>query len=780
MQCAFFFIIRYNKININNMDPNQTIAIRTRFEAFMRSLITPEISYMIDHYINTKNTEGHVMFKYGGRAWRNVVSPLVPIATMSPFEHACFLEGNYDLMLFPNSKISLTSVIDFFQTVIQQAIVIRFEAMHTEGYPGLINHSKKRIYKLRTYIESEDKQRTISNGFAYHLVLEVINPEIKGHELTVGDNPDRSILYFEISNNLLKDIELFRHIAISRRERTFLSPIGLLLVSSLLLVDREVEKGMSVDSVRNDYMERVIIPSIMANDTGPAFGREIASIENLYNILFIRSFNIIFNLDGPVTLYKNAQSVIMQKAFKTYRTTVTMPDHTQLAYNTFMEQYNTRLLDSPCGGNTHMPDMPSFRILINWMLIMFGVSGNDTYRFEKSGGDAIRFYLPTEITSTTDIDTKLFYSGTEKKTIQNKILLVVMVLLIFMEKSGYFRIDPFIIIVTFGNSQYKITFDTTSQLHLLSCRFLPYFMVPLISIDVRIKCNVEYELALPGFITDEPPIVLGWHYTNPILDVAFNHATQEDIRSKKLIRRVTFDQLPKENLTSLPMDDTGWLLTPIPTIEYLIADIEKIHADQHLLAARTKAGKVEKDKRRIRLLRAAEPNVENSMEVMSTLDQLIPVNEHYNSIKTRLLTIMYKLFNLSGGLLNVAIFKKKMDLIQAFFDSFKFDQDDKVGSNVMLYTVFLSEDKEIKRKLTFSVEKRAAIIDKIIAKLHDLQAAQERQETEAEDRLSSLRKRRVTEAEDRSSSRIKGGTRNKKNRTHTRKRKQNKQKTIRH
>lgn len=715
------------------MDVVQTMAVRTRFEAFMRALITPEISAMIDGYITTRNAEGHAMFKYGGRAWRDVVGKLDDIGTMPPFEQACFLEGNYDIMLFPNTAIPFVGELTLIQTHIEKAIIEQFERM--KHGPGLMNGAP--IYRLRSYIGDKPRQHTISNGFSYHLVLEVIRPELVGYELTIGDSPDRSILYFEMSNHPLKDIGLFKDLAISKTDPTFLSPIGLLLVSSLLLVDRETEKGMSVDSVRNEYMQRYIIPSIMSN-THVTFHRTITSIEDLYNLMFVVLFDQIFDLSGDVTLYKTAQSTIMQRAFKTYKTIVTSG---AVPYNTFMENFNTRILDSPCGGNPDNLDMPSFRVLIIWMLNIFGLSGNDQYRFEKSGGDAIRFYLPETITTTSDIDTKLFYSGIEKRSIQDKIILVVMVLVIFMEKFGYFRIKPEIINVQFGTANYSIAFDTSSQTHLLSCRFLPYFMVPLISVDVRTKCNVRCVIMkTAGYVSKDTEHLLGWHYNNAILDVAFNRTTREDIEHKRLNNRyLSFVQIPSAALTSAVATDRWWL-SPIPTKEYLIADIEKMHSEPLLLEARARAGKIEKDRRRIALLRAAPEGIENSEFVVTTLDQFIPVSERYRGVKERLLLIMRLLFSRPVDLHNPANVEELSLVITQFFDSFdEFEKDDRIGLNVTLFAMYLAVGREAKRKISFSDRVRANILSEMTHHIQELIASERKQAQEATERRASTR-----------------------------------------
>ena len=709
-----------------------TIVIRTRFETFMRTLITPDISRLIDDFIMTKNAEGHAMFKYGGRAWKNVLGKLVDIGTLAPFEQACFLEGNYDIMLFPNTDISFANVLTYIQTMIEAAILKQFQTMEHL-------HS---IYKLSSHVSVSEKQ-TISNGYSYHLMLEVIRPENElGYKLTVGDSPYRSVFYFEMSEYPLNDIGLFKDLAISKTDPTFVSEIGLLLVSSLLLVDRETEKGMSVDTVRNEYMQHHIIPSIMSMAL-VIFHHTFTTIEDFYNFMFVILFDRIF---GEVDLYKNAQSEIMQTAFKTHTTVVTVGDQAEtITYNSFMEQFNNRLLDAPCGGNPRGSDMPSFRVLINWMLIMFRLSGNESYQFEKSGGDAIRFYLPDIIKSTTDIDTKLFYSGIEKRSIQDKIILVVMVLLIFMEKCGYFRIRKETIHVQFGTAHYEITFDTDHQPHLLSCRFLPFFMVPLVSIDLRIKCYVTCIIPkMGGYISgDEARHDFGWAYNNAILDVAFNRTTRETIRQKQsIVRHLSFDQLPKNASASAVQVDDGWILTPLPTKDYLIADIEKMHSVPILLEARKRAGKYEKDLRRIALLRQATDGIQDSQEVLTTLEQVIPVSPAYNKVKNNLLWMMKVLFSHSVDLHDSLILDEVIHIITHFFVNLQLAEKG-IGEEIILFAMYLAEGKEEKRKLTFSDEVRTGILDQMRDTIGKMRVLKQKETDDALARKMSTRSKRT-------------------------------------
>jgi hypothetical protein len=624
-------------------------------------------------------------------------------------------------------------------------------------------------YRIINYYTGKEEQEditcnTISCGYRYYLILQKNdNVEVDPNkELYIPNEDDnKTLFYFECSAFPINNLTRFKQQMCGDNNKcgdnSFLSKYGLFLVSSFLLTDRTKEKGVSIDVIRNQFMDNYILPKLVKSRS--------VEVDTFITSVFLEGFNHFFiaiqknaklltntNINNELQqldqvhqlqlkettsheFYKKKQSELMLESFKKYGATVVGDDMNDYSFNKWFQLFNDQLLDSPRGGNTHAypqhhSSFPSFRQLINWILILFdryNTKSNKGVRFEKSGGDALRYYLP-EILHTSDIDTKLFYTPKPRdkqifRKIQDTIILLIVFLMEYMETNKYFRFD-ISREVYFGTYTFKLTFDTFLQENVLSCRYLRNFAVPLLSIDLRLNYSITL-LSINGNdnynidkstepFTQTPKLKFASKYDNAILDVGFNQSDHKIISEKNNFNRhVEVDQYlnntPYHSGVQFNDNPNLFQLAPLPTINYLIYDIKGMYSNEKNREARIAAGKHEKDMYRLKLLKTIEEtnlHPELEPEIIRILDQITKVPHEFIYNKNNFVNCCISILsNANMQLEDIKTYVDNYDTIITELNKYI----PNLGKDIILFSMYLRDEKIQNKKLAFSKETRVNI-----------------------------------------------------------------------
>jgi len=457
---------------------------------------------------------------------------------------------------------------------------------------------------------------TISCGRNFHFMIDKSDNYIKNSptkKIMLDDDERKSILYIEFSFTPLGNSERFKNLMIEdpeEKNHRLLSPVGLFFISSFLTTNRDKEKGVSIDSIRKIVMDKYINNGYIINYYDPTYPKgqtvTLEIIQQFIIDLFITDFGYFFKPPttdtDAVTFYQTKQSDILLYFFEKYEAKIEYPGYDNQSYSEWFKLFNDALLNfrgggnmirNPESGNIQPPELPSLRHLINWMLI-----STEQYcggiRMEKSGGDALRYYLYDSMKHTSDIDSKLFYTNPRiYVSVKKKLISVLIFLRNYLHKNNYFRFIEQRNII-FGNEKFILTFNTTNQDYVSSVRFLPRFFVPLLSLDVRLKFSIK----------NKNDIIISGYYNIAPLDIGFNKIDSEKLDEKKRqpLQTITLGEPPKI-YTGIAMLQNFYYMTPIPSIYYLNEDIKNMYKDATNAAARRMAGKEESDNKRLNLLK---------------------------------------------------------------------------------------------------------------------------------------------------------------------------------
>ena len=727
------------------------INTRNNFSKFMADLITPEIEAAINHLMYKYTTANMVMLKYGGRAWNNIVYTEFSrqAETFSGLENVCFLKGNYDLVLFANTKIDLkwfseNLVVDLGQ--IEQLMLKRFRAMADMDINHTYNYNN---YGLTGYFSLKSGTgfpaaptdmptcNTVSCGYRWHLELKRIENKDTTFPLIIPGEVSRSLLYFECSAFPVLLFNDFKHIMVNKTDPYFLSSFGLFFITSLLLTDRKDEKGVSIDTIRKKFMENHILPKIMTTESlsalFPYFSGSFNILTNkpdFINYVFIIIFSKLFihdRINISNTFYKNIQSQIMLAAFNNYNAIV---KDSVTNYSEWLKEFNDNILDV----SNAPTDFPSFRLIINWILVLIEKNFDKKTRIEKSGGDALRYYLPEILKHTSDIDSKIFYTNKKDLTsLQDKIIVVLVCLIKYMEQNRYFRYNNYVII-TFGQFEYTVTFNSTGQENVLSCRFLREFVIPLMSIDLKINYSISTAV-------DGVEYKFSSSYRNPILDIGFNITTIETITEKKLpenANTVTTGE-NRDTLTGVYVSESDLYVTsPLPTVAYLKKDIESMLTPGINATLRKEAGKTDKDSQRLSALNSlTEETIKTNINAgLDNLEQLKQATPASIAEKNRVLIFFDTILKYSFDLQNL-LHPEENPLylaIKGFFNN-----EDSIAVDILYISYYLGFNEKINKHLYFSQYKRTQQKDYIYGVLTEKYNALLEKDIQTKLRKSSLR-----------------------------------------
>jgi hypothetical protein len=761
------------------------VNIRKRFSEFVNILIDDQqmnIEMRLNDYINeinnnSMNNSQIILLPYGGRAWNNIVygDKFKHITShFSEVQTISFLSGNYDFVIFSNSYIDISYfhniINNFFITWVEPYIISKFDEMCNNKH---INDKfdikgKYTIINYYTGKEEDITCHTISCGYQYVLILQknkdVVVDSNKELYIPNGDN-NKTLIYFECSAFPINEFDRFKD---NMSNNSFLSEYGLFLVSSFLLTDRTKEKGVSIDVIRNQFMDNHILPNLLAFH-GLKHDKEsfITSVflERLH-LFFITKPKDAFLLTNtnnedqklyelqqkePTShgFYKKKQSDLMLQSFKKYNATIIDNNNNEFPFNEWFQRFNDELLDSPRGGshNNFEPydySFPSFRQLINWILILFykyNISNLLNVRFEKSGGDALRYYLP-EIIHTSDIDTKLFYTSTKSfLNIQDKIILLIVFLMEYMETNKYFR---FAISrkVEFGQYEFDLKFDTHSQENVLSCRYLRDFAVPLLSIDLRLNYSITLiSISIRGH--DNYNLNFSSKYDNAILDVGFNKSNKEIIAEKnKFNREVQVSQYPYHSGINFTDNPDFFQLAPLPTIDYLIKDIEGMYSNLKNREARIASGKREKDFSRFNMLneiKKLNKQPQLSPDNIRMLDQLTDVPDNFINNKNNFVYCCGTILN--NDIMQLNDITKYVFNYETIITELNKYIPNNLGEDIILFAMYLRDAQIKNKKLTFSKDKRENIKNETFADVNIKNKKISDATQDAQTRKQSLRRK---------------------------------------
>ena len=307
----------------------------------------------------------------------------------------------------------------------------------------------------------------------------------------------------------------------------------------------------------------------------------------------------------------------------------------------------------------------------------------------------MRYYLPDLMQHTADIDTKLFYDSSRRlPPVQDKIIVLIVFLMVYMEHHAYFRFEE-TRNIRFGSHTFRLTFNTLNQENVLSCRFLRDFFVPLLSMDLKLNFYIQRD---DGYIFVS-------QYTNAILDVGFNQTTKEAIMLKKDYNRYIsippgqIDPTTYSGISYKMIDNSFTLwLTPLPSIEYLIEDLNKMYSNPENAQARRAAGKEEKDNRRKELLfslHESKMRPDLTPAVMQQLDQNVEITPTFEAQKQAFKRIVEILLHTVFDLQHKpqqAIYEN-IQQINLFFD------DKESGAFIINLATYLGfKDRKLKNK----------------------------------------------------------------------------------
>jgi hypothetical protein len=598
--------------------------------------VKTSINTFIDRFITTHNTETMVCAKYGGRSW---AYHMADIEDLTPIQRSSVLNGNFDIFILTEQELTEAKIDDIYAKidVISKLIEISIERIKRD--PEL-----NKLYNLEDYdiIHSHYKTydcRTISCGYGFMTSLYKKKGTNPSTFMGPSDN-NKLLFYVEIGLLPIKSIPGFKEYFIDTVNPTFISLLGLFTIYNFMEKPR-TDKNILLDQTRHQLFIKEKLASLITAQTQ-------ANIFGLIIKIFIVIFPEIFIKDGfikdgiPSTFYKTKQSKIIFLLFEKFNVQVahlTEPG-TPIIYSEWLKQFNNQLLDSPGGGSGNLK-LPSLRQIINWLFIYLDHYFGDC-RIEESGGDAIRHYLYDSIQYTSDIDAKFFYTGNFPEDKQNKIILILTFINKFLKDNNYFKfkLENTILVPGFGN--WLLTIDSTKQEYCTSIRLLRNFIVPLISLDIRLNVYLKFNEYIYKSI----------YYFSP-LDIAFKKSKNDIIRDKKRNNKViqqlhanpetTFSGVVKEM-----SDGYEIYLTPLPTLEYLRDDIKELIENPVKRAQRVSVGKDTKDLERFTLFQQMITDGNTDLPASSyKLEQIheIPKKSHLNIVKNQLFSIIKKILD---------------------------------------------------------------------------------------------------------------------------------------
>jgi len=317
-------------------------------------------------------------------------------------------------------------------------------------------------------------------------------------------------------------------------------------------------------------------------------------------------FPLVFNTEHFI-MYNNVRGIIIEKIFKLYNDKI----------KDDMNKFDSYLLDRP-GPNTGLSMRQIIMLFITHLAAGFEDDGElkNEYSLQLSGGDVFRAYIP-EILTTADIDTKLMYKKAAYVNIMQFMFVICTLIVFYLHEKKYFSFkDQFAYDIDIGNVNFKRFFHTENQEIIPTSRVLPHFTVPLVSIDIKlngyIECpsiNFNETIYHPNGAFIPKQKITAVHYAAP-LDISLIHSKQIEQRTNCKPKH-----LYREYIMNLPTRENKYCIPPYPSLEYLIADLQK------MLDNNTRPHKKEKDEKRLNKINKVKIRVEKEKEEQEKLKQ---------------------------------------------------------------------------------------------------------------------------------------------------------------
>lgn len=566
----------------------------------------------------------------------------------------------------------------------------------TSGIGTILNDKKCVKFRLllNIFIDSESRDFPKTDDALY----ELLNEDEKQYVSTYSKPSSRRVkiknkttvrvnswcnnelaFYIELGYDSNIDTAAFKRLLINKE---YLNERGCFIIQSFLNTDRR-DKGINIDEIRRFYCIGSII-------TGKNKQLE-------YYDKILTPFQSIFekNADIIEKLYLYGFKMFNATVSQTINNTTKRGD-----FNTFLDEFNTYLLESRDLRFLSTTKI-SIREYSNLLFIEINkyLIKNNYGLLAKAGGECMRYYIKDEKNEikTKDFDCKLFITNSRdfiKNTelIKKKILILIVFTSLYFNKLQKFKTVTNTYTINFADKQYTITLYPDKQSSLFSSRTLYDFNVPLFSLDLRIlytivstpitkktKKNIKkhppqrnitgkkrtIKEVTPsskknnsndtGVNLDDIGVDLddtGVDLDDIVVDVNEKHKKQKlsGGGKKHIIKNyfietpidiaITPDKINKTDIANILVERTN--LPPILTLNYLKTDVEHTLNHPKSYLNRLFAGKLKKDKARLKKLQEshADVNLNNTQEYINALDKLPDENS-----SLRLSSIFHTLLN---------------------------------------------------------------------------------------------------------------------------------------
>ena len=513
---------------------NNILKKRKQFSEFCQKLFNTDIEQYIANFTRELNNEEKIVScVYGGRSWNHCFEGIIDKSNR--MKETCVLAGNYDILCLTNDPKRMDTM---FKECYDHAYKIHIEVIK---FFQFLNESNRNRYKYGKcwigeleYDKDEGKERgfmnkTISYGkrisfdiYFNHEHQEDEDPYgIKEHGEQYDDTTYHKLIFY-LECGYIGNAEYFKQLFIDNNvpdtKPLHLNPLGLYFISNLVIKERK-DKPVPLDYLREQlYTDK---QKGISDSKGTLIGYENTLLEYICSEMFpLLDTNsnlyktITESKDGDIVvqcfmyfLFENIYCNIYQcgnnlfqndwvnkrqhelflKLFERHKCKLTENESKRLydSYSSFIKSFQSDCLDV-----FPYQDLPSIRQIVQTIITGFNIELGDTGLIQISGGDAYRRIDPT-LTESADIDCKVFI---QKKNLQtsfihkSKLLLIALLPLL----NKYYLRMQLDCTILFAGLEFKMNINSSRQPKLFSLRQINDFVVPLLSLDCRLKTRLIF------------------------------------------------------------------------------------------------------------------------------------------------------------------------------------------------------------------------------------------------------------------------------------------------
>ena len=556
----------------------------------MDTILNPKVSEII----NITNDANTISWIGGSRSWKKVYEKDIKnsncrIDDKNALTHASVnVIGNYDIFVMHNGDVN--SFKNFLTIINNKVIELQKQLNNNEGNNYIFKVEYPRGAFNRVNIDKLN-MCTISPCKSVMLTMTKL-PNSRREESPTTTFEDKLLVYIEIG--FIKDLRiqymrdnLIMSIIDSPNPSNsfnYLNGYGLIMFSMLIDQSRVKEKGLDVDLYRDDLIKCYL----KSHRTHSVF---IDKIIQLYRGSF--PLNIPFYQENLSKLY--IDNMLRHHKELTNSRTDLKEQITLVVIEALRPMINTciLLIQQVLNAEQHKSKYDAYIVMV--------------------GGDAMRRYEPN-ITITNDIDTKIYYNGTNSKQFLELILSCTILCTKLLEYTTVYDVkksysyNPSATNIRYKSNtnaasldkSYTVSWDSIKTSNgadldentlnskgnnLFRPRFIEesdIFPVNLFSIDmcVPIEVNIENQKYKSKL-------------TIPVLDIVVQKRTKTQTERED----ITFMEL---NLPPINKVSTKF---PNASLSFLIKDLEKTYSNEETACARFFARKNEKDTGRLQTLR---------------------------------------------------------------------------------------------------------------------------------------------------------------------------------